>query len=230
MCSCWRRGSFATRSKTSRAEFIGGGGTAEDVRRLMKPGAPTNKPNPTVQLEMSNDGARLFSVDEREYRIRGLSLAASHRERHRQRRSSSRSFKDHSGGFEETKVMAKGFSGFTSVGESLKRHWSSRDVDINAGVSKAQLDSFESKHCVVLPEDLRDYFLCVNGMPHDVVDDGMIRFWMLEELQPLTQGAPAFPMQATFSIRNLCSYLRTTVFGLMLMRFALEVFLCSHTK
>jgi hypothetical protein len=89
-------------------------------------------------------------------------------------------------------VIAKLFRGFTSAGESLKRHWSSHDVDINAGVSKAQLDSFESKHRVVLPEDLRDYFLCVNGMPQDVLDDGMIRFWMLEELQPLSQGPPAF--------------------------------------
>lgn len=89
-------------------------------------------------------------------------------------------------------MITKGFDGFTSVGESLKRHWSSHDVEINAGVPKAQLDSFESKHCVVLPEDLRDYFLCVNGMPYDVVDDGMIRFWMLEELQSLPQGAPAY--------------------------------------
>ena len=88
--------------------------------------------------------------------------------------------------------MTKSFSGFGSIGESLKRHWSAQDVDINAGVSKAQLDSFESKHRIVLPEDLRDYFLCVNGMPHDVIDDGMIRFWMLEEIQPLPQGAPAF--------------------------------------
>ena len=89
-------------------------------------------------------------------------------------------------------MIANWSSGFISVGESLKRHWSSHDVDINTGVTKAELDSFESKHCVVLPEDLRDYFLCVNGMPPDVVDDGMIRFWMLEELQPLSQGAPAF--------------------------------------
>jgi hypothetical protein len=88
--------------------------------------------------------------------------------------------------------MAKGSRGFTSVGESLKRHWSSHNVEINAGVSKAELDSFEAKHQVVLPEDLRDYFFWVNGMPPDVVDDGMIRFWMLEEFQPLAQGAPAF--------------------------------------
>lgn len=88
--------------------------------------------------------------------------------------------------------MAEGSTGFTSVGESLKRHWSSHNVDINAGVSKEDLDSFEAKHCVVLPEDFRDYFFCVNGMLPDSVDDGMIRFWMLEELLPLTQGAPAF--------------------------------------
>jgi hypothetical protein len=65
-------------------------------------------------------------------------------------------------------------------------------VDINAGVSKAELDSFEAQHHVVLPEDLRDYFLCVNGMPPDEVDDGMIRFWMLEEVQPLVLSGPAF--------------------------------------
>ena len=81
---------------------------------------------------------------------------------------------------------------FTSVGESLKRHWSSHDVEINAGVSEAELKAFEQKYGVVLPDDLRDYFRCVNGMPPDVVDDGMMRFWMLEEIEPLPQGAPQY--------------------------------------
>jgi hypothetical protein len=81
---------------------------------------------------------------------------------------------------------------FTSVGESLKRHWSSHDVEINAGVSEAELEAFEEKYGVVLPDDLRDYFRCVNGMPPDVVDDGMIRFWMLEEMKPLPQSAPQY--------------------------------------
>jgi hypothetical protein len=88
--------------------------------------------------------------------------------------------------------MSKRSGGFTSVGESLKRHWSSHNVKINVGVSKAELDAFNAKHGVVLPEDFRDYFFCVNGMPRDEVDDGMIRFWMLAEIVPLTQGAPAF--------------------------------------
>ena len=81
---------------------------------------------------------------------------------------------------------------FTSVGESLRRHWSSNNVDISAGVSEAALTSFEEKYAVVLPEDLRDYFLSVNGMPPEIVDDEFIRFWMLEEVVPLPQGAPDY--------------------------------------
>lgn len=89
-------------------------------------------------------------------------------------------------------MIVQGPREFKSVGESLKRHWESHSVDINCGVSESELDSFEAKHGVVLPEDLRDYFLCVNGMRPDVVDDGMIRFWMLEEVKPLPQGAPEY--------------------------------------
>ncbi|HKB65781.1 MAG TPA: SMI1/KNR4 family protein [Pyrinomonadaceae bacterium] len=81
---------------------------------------------------------------------------------------------------------------FTSAGESLKRHWSSHNVEINAGVSEARLKAFEEKYSVVLPDDLRDYFRCVNGMAPDEVDDGMIRFWMLEEIEPLPQSAPQY--------------------------------------
>jgi hypothetical protein len=89
-------------------------------------------------------------------------------------------------------VTVQGQKEFTSVGESLKRHWSSHNVDNNCGVSEPELDSFEATHRVVLPQDVRDYFMCVNGMPPDVVDDGMIRFWMLEEVKPLPQGAPKY--------------------------------------
>ena len=82
--------------------------------------------------------------------------------------------------------------GFTSVGESIRRHWSSHGVDVNSGVSEAELDVFEAKHSVVLPADFRDYFRCVNGMPPGEVDDGMTRFWMLEEVTPLPKGAPEY--------------------------------------
>jgi hypothetical protein len=81
---------------------------------------------------------------------------------------------------------------FTNVGESLRRHWASHNVEINAGVPESALSSFEAKYGVILPQEMRDYFLSVNGMPPDVVDTEMIRFWMLEEIEPLPQGAPDF--------------------------------------
>ena len=81
---------------------------------------------------------------------------------------------------------------FTGVGESLKRHWTLHRVEINAGVSEEELNAFEVKHRVVLPHDMRSYFSCVNGMPLDVVDEALIRFWTLNEMKPLTEGAPAY--------------------------------------
>lgn len=55
------------------AEFIAGGGAAEDVRQLMEPPATTSKRSSPMQVETSNDGSMLFSIEGREYRIRGLS-------------------------------------------------------------------------------------------------------------------------------------------------------------
>ena len=80
----------------------------------------------------------------------------------------------------------------TGQSENLKRYWASHNVEINAGVSEADLKTFEDKYGVVLPDDLREYFRCVNGMAPDEIDDGMIRFWMLEEVAPLPEGAPQY--------------------------------------
>ena len=48
------------------AEFIAGGGTAEDVRRLMVLPATTSEPSPTMQVETSHDGDGAAVCDERE--------------------------------------------------------------------------------------------------------------------------------------------------------------------
>ncbi len=81
---------------------------------------------------------------------------------------------------------------FSSVGEALRTHWALLKVEMNAGLPESAIREFEANYGVVLPADMRDYFLCVNGMPRDAVDTEMIRFWMLEEVKPLPQGAPAF--------------------------------------
>jgi len=61
--------------KKDAAEFIAAGGTVEDVRRIVAPPltTPTNEPRPALQVETAPDGAILFTVQGREYRVRGLS-------------------------------------------------------------------------------------------------------------------------------------------------------------
>lgn len=84
---------------------------------------------------------------------------------------------------------------FANRAERLKNHWLSHHVDCNVGVSEIALATFEKKFGVILPADLRNYFLTVNGMPEGVTDDEMIRFWMLEEVKALPDGAADYASQ-----------------------------------
>ena len=81
---------------------------------------------------------------------------------------------------------------FVSNMQRLKNNWMSHGVEFNDGVSENALAAFEHKFGVALPSDMREFFLTVNGMPEEVTDDEMIRFWMLEEVKPLPSGAPEF--------------------------------------
>ena len=76
--------------------------------------------------------------------------------------------------------------------QRLKNHWTSRRVKFNEGVSEKSIAAFECQYGVVLPTDLRDFFLTVNGMPDDITDEEMIRFWRLEEVKPLSSEAREF--------------------------------------
>lgn len=78
------------------------------------------------------------------------------------------------------------------IGRSLKDRWESQDIEVNPGVSTAELTAFEAKYGVCLPADLRDYFLTVDGMAEGVSDDALIRFWPLNEVKPITEEAPAY--------------------------------------
>lgn len=57
------------------AEFIANGGTGDDVRRIITApvSATVNESKSTLQVETSKDGSMLFAIDDREYRLRGLS-------------------------------------------------------------------------------------------------------------------------------------------------------------
>jgi hypothetical protein len=57
------------------SDFITGGGTADDVRQLIteQTTTATSEPKPATQFETAADGTLIFTVQERTYRIRGLS-------------------------------------------------------------------------------------------------------------------------------------------------------------
>ena len=69
------------------------------------------------------------------------------------------------------------------IGETLKRHWLRHDIAIEQGVAEAELTSFEVKYNRVLPSDLRNYLITINGMSRGVNDEALIRFWMLQEIK-----------------------------------------------
>lgn len=83
-------------------------------------------------------------------------------------------------------------NGLPSIGQSLRNHWLSHNMQFNDGVSAAELEFFEKNNSVILPADLRDYFLSVNGMADGATDDVLIRFWTLEETRALPEGAPDY--------------------------------------
>jgi len=78
------------------------------------------------------------------------------------------------------------------IGNTLKHHWSRYEVAMEQAVSESELKAFERKNNAYLPEDLRDYFLSVNGMSPGVSDDAFIRFWMLNEIKSISEGAPEY--------------------------------------
>jgi len=76
--------------------------------------------------------------------------------------------------------------------QKLKNHWASHRVKFNEGVPENFLAVFESQFSVVLPSDMREFFLAINGMPEDTTDEEMIRFWTLQEVKPLPTEAPEY--------------------------------------
>lgn len=71
----------------------------------------------------------------------------------------------------------------------LVRLWRSAGLTIRSGVQPGHIQAFESKYGVVLPADLREYFLTVDGM-EDELDQGTNRFWPLANVRPVEDELP----------------------------------------
>lgn len=66
-------------------------------------------------------------------------------------------------------------------------NWRRSKLAIRAGVSNSAIAVFQAKYDVVLPVDVRDYFLAADGTG-DEMDDGLYRFWPLAEVKPVHEA------------------------------------------
>lgn len=62
--------------------------------------------------------------------------------------------------------------------------WRRSRIVIPHGATANEIAAFEAKYGVVLPPDVREYFIAANGTGNDM-DEGLYRFWPLAEVQPV---------------------------------------------
>jgi hypothetical protein len=74
-----------------------------------------------------------------------------------------------------------------NIGEKLKAYWLSQDLSFNPEVPKEALIHFETKYHIQIPDDMRKYFLQVNGMNSQYMDNAGFTFWELKWVQLLTE-------------------------------------------
>jgi hypothetical protein len=73
----------------------------------------------------------------------------------------------------------------------LTARWKSHGIECPAGVSPAIVAAFEGRHHVVLPPDMREYFLAVDGMGEKgTCDDDLFSFWPLQDLISIAEDLP----------------------------------------
>jgi hypothetical protein len=80
------------------------------------------------------------------------------------------------------------------------RHWQTQNIPIRAGVRLSAVIEFESKYNVVMPDDVRDYFMAVDGTGDETADEFLNRFWPLAEVKPVHEELKAIhPDQISYS-------------------------------
>jgi hypothetical protein len=70
--------------------------------------------------------------------------------------------------------------------QQLIELWQRAGITVRPPASLEAIRAFESKYNVVVPDDMRAYFLAVDGM-QDELDPGMNRFWPLEMVKPVEE-------------------------------------------
>lgn len=72
-----------------------------------------------------------------------------------------------------------------NIAQHLIEFWRTGPCSIRPPASHEAVTHFESKYGVILSDDLRTYFLTVDGMDDDDLDPALNRFWRLASVKPV---------------------------------------------
>src|SRR4051794_35422075 len=67
----------------------------------------------------------------------------------------------------------------------IVEYWRRSGIGIRPGAAVAEIESFQLKYSVVLPTDVLEYLLIVDGSSDGFMDDDLYRFWPLSEIIPV---------------------------------------------
>jgi hypothetical protein len=70
-----------------------------------------------------------------------------------------------------------------SAAEDLITRWRDEGIELNAGASAAELDDLRTILGRELPEDVRQFYALVNGMPDLIYDAHFVSFWSIGKIR-----------------------------------------------
>ena len=74
--------------------------------------------------------------------------------------------------------------------DQVKRHWAAQKARPGRGAGADQIDAFERRYQVTMPDDLRAYFCTLNGLEagqHGEMVDEFMSFWNLDQVRSVAE-------------------------------------------
>jgi hypothetical protein len=73
----------------------------------------------------------------------------------------------------------------------VMNRWKEASVTVRPGTSPDKIEQFEKKNSCRLPADFASFFLAIDGMNLNEMDNALMRFWPLGELRTALEELPS---------------------------------------
>ncbi|MES1213430.1 MAG: SMI1/KNR4 family protein [Singulisphaera sp.] len=83
-------------------------------------------------------------------------------------------------------------AGIAELIETLRNRWTQQGLTLRPGLTVQQIGSFENRYKIKLPEDLRQFYLAVDGMEEGQADDDFFSFLRLQAVKTIPEELARF--------------------------------------